>query len=418
MGAPDIVLLITGGTNGKLEVCNCSGPMPGGLARRSGLIRSYRAAFRNTFLLDAGDLFWIEPKAVQNPFVLKAYRQVGYDAIVLGDQEWAAPSDTLGEWLSAEPTPALSSTIEPAEGQKPVPLVRAVRREWGPVKLAVLSDIRRDAFLFLPRQRLEGLKFSPEADLVRRAEQLRRDGFVVVVVAHGDDECLARTARSIPADLIIRGHTRRSEKKLLRVAGTPVAKVGSADWVGVVAMKLAGGRVAAMEYRLELVDSHWPLDVRLLQTYQAYAHAAMRRMLNKKRVKGLDYVPSATCGKCHEAAYRKWRSGPHAGAYKTLSRVGNTGDPNCLMCHTTGFGTEKGFYTIKKTPELAGVHCQNCHRGNASDHPKEAFSYPNIDENVCTTCHTPVTDPGFEIKARLPKVRCPRGGPHTTHTAR
>ena len=49
MGTPDVVLLITGGTNGMLEVCNCSGPMPGGLAteRSAALIlpRSATPAF-------------------------------------------------------------------------------------------------------------------------------------------------------------------------------------------------------------------------------------------------------------------------------------------------------------------------------------------------------------------------------------
>lgn len=414
-GTPDIVLLITGGTNGKLEICNCSGPMPGGLARRSGLIRSYRAAFGNTFVLDTGDLFWIEPRAVVNPFVLKAYRQVGYDAVVLGDQEWAVASGRLAGWLAAEPTPALSSTIAPAPGESPVPLVRVVRRQWGPVKLAVLSDVRREAFLFMPRERLAGLRFSGPADLAGLAKRLRQDGFVVVVVAHGDEQCLEKTARDIPADLIVRGHTRRAEKKLLSVAGRPVVKVGSADWVAVVAIKVArgpaaanaGARLAAMEYRLELVDSRWPLDARLLQTYQAYAHAHMRRELDRERTGGLDYVPSAECGRCHEAAYRTWRAGRHARAYKTLLRAGRTGDPDCLMCHTTGFGTEKGFYTIKKTPRMAGVNCQNCHRFNVPEHQAEGFKFPKVDEDVCTTCHTPVTDPDFDFQARLPKARCP-----------
>jgi len=411
LGEPDLVLLITGGTNGMLEVCNCTGPMPGGLARRSGLVLSYRAAFPHTFLLDTGDAFWIDPEAVQNRYVLKGYDQIGYDALVLGDQEWAVRDARLAEWLAEHPIPAVASTIESISGEAKVPVSRTVERSWGAVKLAVLSDIRRESFLFFPPERLAQLKFSPQADLARRAAELKEAGCVVVVVIHGDEECVEGTVRNVPADLYIRGHTQKYEKALMQVAGKPVVKVGKADWVGAVAMKVADGRPTAMEYRLELVDDRWPLDVRLLQTYQAYAHAAMRHELDKKRKEGLKYVPSEDCGKCHREAYELWRGSRHARAYRTLEKVGRTIDPNCLMCHTTGFGTQDGFYTLQKTPALANVNCQDCHRFNVPEHHVAGYKAPRAGEDVCTTCHTPVTDPNFDYKTRVSKVRCPARKP-------
>jgi len=413
MGPPDVVLLITGGTNGMLEVCNCSGPMPGGLARRSGLIRSYRAACERTITIDAGDAFWIVPTAVQNRFVLKGYREIGYDALVLGDQEWAASDKMLGEWLRAHQTTALSSTVTPASSAATVPHVPVLKRQWGPVKIAILSDVRRESFLFFPPERLAQLEFTGSEELAAQSRKLRADGYAVVVVSHGDERAVAKTAREVPADLIVRGHTRRSEKKLLTVAGRPVAKVGKEDWVGVVAMKIDAGKVTAMEYRLEVVDAHWPLDARLLQTYQAYAHAAMRHELDKKRKKGLEWAPSAGCGNCHPAAYKKWKASRHAHAFETLQKVKRTIDPNCVACHTSGFGEEKGFYTFEKTPKLAGVNCQDCHRFGTDEHLKEGFKFPKITTDTCETCHTPVTDLMFEFKKRTPKIRCPKEKPRT-----
>ena len=96
MGQPDVVLLVTGRTNGLLEVCNCTGPMPGGLSRRSGMIVSYRHAYPRTLAIDTGDLLWVEPEDLRNDYVLKGYAQIGYDAIVLGDQEWGAAAAAQG----------------------------------------------------------------------------------------------------------------------------------------------------------------------------------------------------------------------------------------------------------------------------------------------------------------------------------
>lgn len=395
MGRPDLVLLVTGGTNGMMETCNCSGPMPGGLARRSGLACSYRAAFENVFLLDSGDMFWIEPTDIRNGYVLQGYAQIGYDAVALGDQEWA--SDDLGQFLARGDAPYLASSVDlsglaPRLGVRPV-----VTRQFGQVKLAVLAYVSPEAFRFVVSKAAERITLRDAVDLSKRVATLQRAGHVVVVVVHGEAEQVEQIAATGGADLVIRGHTTRCAETLTRVGTTPVAKIGGHPYVGVLAMKVGrGGRIDAIEYRVEVVSEHWPLDTRLMQTYQAYAHVAMRKALDVHRTEGLKYVPSATCGACHKKQYASWSVSAHARAYKTLQRAGRTADPNCVMCHTSGFGTKNGFYTLDKTPKLAGVNCQDCHRFDITDdHKNESFKHtrPRANDEVCTTCHTPITDP-------------------------
>ena len=405
---PDAVVLITGGTHGMMEVCNCVGPMPGGLARRSGLVRSYRAAFDTTIVLDTGDLFWVEPEDLRNTFVPKGYGQIGYDAVVLGDQEWAACDDHLRALGRAKGLTCLSTTVSAKTVDFPRVVVRPIRGG----RLAIVSDVRGDAFRFVPASRRERLTLSPPEDIVRRIRQLKRDGLLVMVVAHMEASTLEAVAGEYHADLIVQGHTTRSEPALRRLAGTPVVKVGGFETVGAVAIRSAGGKIVDLDYRVEVVDTTWPLDRRLIQTYQAYAHAAMRRALDAERTEGLDYVASSACGKCHPRAHAAWRRGPHAHAYKTLVKARRTGDPNCLMCHTTGFGTKKGFYTIAKTPRMADVNCQACHRFNVAEHRKKGFRRPAVTKAVCTTCHTPVTSPKFDYAAQRATVRCPAGTSH------
>ena len=109
--------------------------------------------------------------------------------------------------------------------------------------------------------------------------------------------------------------------------------------------------------------------------------------------------------------HRAWHAGAsylHGRSVLNRSSVGVeiTGDPNCLMCHTSGFGAEKGFYTLQKPPALAGVHCQNCHRFNSDEHLRKGFAFTKVSENVCTSCHTPVTDPKFDFAARRARIPC------------
>ena len=404
---PDLVLLITGGTNGMMEVCNCVGPMPGGLARRSGLVRSYRAAFDHTFLIDTGDIFWVEPEDLRNAFVLKGYARIGYDAVVLGDQEWAAKGDRLRELAAAGDLTYLATTVTMQGAEFP----RVVTRRMNGLRLAVVCDVRRDAFRFVPSERKAKLSLAEPSRLAERIRRLKEAGCLVVVAAHMEESTLEAAASSCDADLILRGHTSRSDPTLRRIAGKPVVKVGGFETVGVVAIRAAEGKIVDLDYRVEVVDASWPLDGRLIQTYQAYAHAAMRQALDAPRREGLAYVPSAACGRCHRSQYAAWRAGPHARAYEGLVRVRRTGDPSCLMCHTTGFGTKSGFYTIKKTPDLAGVNCQNCHRFTEAEHRKKDFTVPRLKKDVCTTCHTPVTSPKFDFRGKLAKARCPPGPP-------
>ena len=169
---PDLVLLVTGGTQGLMEVCNCVGPMPGGLARRSGLVRSYRAAFDHTFLIDTGDVFWVEPEDLRNGFVLKGYARIGYDAVVLGDQEWAAKGDRLRKLAAAGDLTYLATTVAMDGAEFP----RVVTRRMNGLKLAVVSDVRRDAFRFVPSERKAKLSLAEPPRLAERIRRLKEAG--------------------------------------------------------------------------------------------------------------------------------------------------------------------------------------------------------------------------------------------------
>jgi hypothetical protein len=424
MGQPDLVLLATGGCNGMLEVCNCSGPMLGGLSRRSGLAISYRAAFPNCMMIDTGDAFSLHPKDLRNQFILRGYREIGYDCLCLGDQEWAAGPAGLEAMLDQDAIPCLSSTIEPAQSQPPLPQVQdVIKRQCGQVKVAILCDVGPDELSGLDDDVAQTLQAMPLPQLSAKVDALKQEGYLVVLVSHTTEREMDERAGALNVDLILRGHVTAvyDTPRVDHVGGKPLVRIGSWqargigwDALAAVAIKVRDGKISQIESRVENVDERWPHDPRLLLVYQNYAHLAMQQAMTSERKDGLRYMSARGCGQCHVAQYCAWLKTRHGHAYSTLAAVRREGDPNCLACHTSGFGTRNGFVSSAATPPLANVNCQDCHRIDASQMPPSADSLQairdkthKIDENTCAACHTAITDPKFSFKDRVKKIKCP-----------
>ena len=112
------------------------------------------------------------------------------------------------------------------------------------------------------------------------------------------------------------------------------------------------------------------------------------------------------CSSCHFDKFSDWKKqqDKHAKAFDILPAASKT-DPNCLSCHSTGFGQASGFKTVADKA-LAGVTCEACH-GPGSKHEEIAKPFATkkqksaeeekiardsiylmLPENVCVTCHS------------------------------
>jgi hypothetical protein len=154
-------------------------------------------------------------------------------------------------------------------------------------------------------------------------------------------------------------------------------------------------------------------------------------------VDAADYVGAKKCKACHMKQYKAWKKTTMATSFENLKagvkveekkKAGiedkdYTKDPDCLRCHTTGYGKPGGFKSIEETPELANVQCEGCHGPGADfrvimkknkkfklEEVKAAgLTVPSETENNCMECHggdspfTEKVDPKytFEIKERL-----------------
>nr|MCU0706567.1 cytochrome c family protein [Fimbriiglobus sp.] len=107
----------------------------------------------------------------------------------------------------------------------------------------------------------------------------------------------------------------------------------------------------------------------LLKAYKRKDHPA------QAKVEGLKYIGSEACVKCHAAEVKKWGESKHSHAFDALVKYATRPglrqyDPDCVSCHTTGFGFTGGFESGEKTPKLLHNQCENCH-GPGSGHAEK-----------------------------------------------
>lgn len=125
-------------------------------------------------------------------------------------------------------------------------------------------------------------------------------------------------------------------------------------------------------------------------------------------------VGASACKSCHKETHKSWRKSPHSQAMSSLKEM-DVERVECVRCHATptAFGPEAdkglGGYRIDES-----VGCESCH-GAGGAHAKEptkdnivglGSSCPEcVIEAICTSCHTPTWDAGWELKKRLEAVR-------------
>lgn len=126
------------------------------------------------------------------------------------------------------------------------------------------------------------------------------------------------------------------------------------------------------------------------------------------------YAASSACISCHSAEFARWLGTSHAGAWQSLvGREGATENPECVGCHTTGFGEPGGFGALSPANlrRFKAVQCEACH-GPMAGHPENPAVHARpMGPARCTGCHDPANSPGFDYDSYLRRATCQGGAP-------
>ncbi len=416
-GKPDLALLLSAQMHGYLLPCGCSEPQKGGLERRSNFLESLRARGWPVAALDLGDIAQKQgPLSLPNLQGLVKYRvsmqalkTMGYEAVSFGEYEASLPLlEALAAWPLQESTPRFlcANLAEPTGFDQWVAPLHVARVDKSPLTVGVTAILSP----LVQKQITDpSIKFSPTSKVLpgvlKQMEDKKVDFRVLLYqgsatqgLKDNPPEAIALAKAFPEIDLILclsesdepGGNPHVVQHKNGR--STAIVSLGhKCKYVGVVGIYRTGKADHPFQLKYQLVEmspeyatpAEKEKDHPILKLMEDYTRELKRdnylsrypqaRHPMQVALEGQvpEYVGSEKCQKCHKSAYKVWHNSDHAHAFRSLENAKKPSlrqyDPECIVCHTVGFGYHSGYTTAEKTPRLKDVGCESCH-GPASLH--------------------------------------------------
>ncbi len=268
MEEPVVRVLFTNNSNGKLEDCNCPNDPFGGLAERTGLIRSYRDKNGDILLLDSGGYFGLSRVEHFGPLVLKLMEEMGYDACGISDQELYYGLEkylVFFDWFSDN---IINASIHKVNGDSVFALYRIFVVNG--VRIGITGIVSSEGtFKFFPEERKDFTVEDPNVTLGRILPVLKKSSDYIIVISQMGVNMDKQVAEMWPdIDLIIGGHSQTLLKEAVNVSGCHIVQAGrNGGRVGEIILTFdKSKKVKNFSYNLLEVDDKYkiPEDIRLL----------------------------------------------------------------------------------------------------------------------------------------------------------
>jgi hypothetical protein len=411
---PDFILVLSGEQHGYLMPCGCSHPQKGGLERRYNLINLLEAKGWPAIAADLGDAPQDKGPAdlpniqglIKYRYSMAALKTMRYAAASFGTFENKLSLDRIiPEWALNEPQPPLlaanfahkegayKSEVHSLACVEKAGLIVGVAGLVGPMVHEVIEKTD-PSFAFAP-----GSKTLPR--VLKEMEEKKTDLRVLVFqgsLVHGMKGRKPEVRELVDAfpqfDVILcLTESDPPPSRPTMIGKTMVVTVGyKGQHVGIVGVWKTANPAKPFDLKYQLVelgeDFLTPNDavaghpiIAVMQQYKQelkdqnylakYPQVAHPNEIAVGKGSPPRYIGSDSCKGCHGDAYTKWEKTPHRHAYQTLVDAKNPAlnqfDPECIVCHTVGFGRKTGYRDEATTPKLINVGCESCH-GPGSEH--------------------------------------------------
>ncbi len=392
----DLRILFTGETVGDLEPCNCSGKMAGGLPVRAGYIAAQKKGF---LLLDVGCLGHgtRDFEVLRARAALRGMKEMGYDAVNVAEHELWIGRQGLRQ-LMEEGVPFVSANVMDSD-DKPVAMRYLLLKRNG-LSVAVTGIVDHQRY-----QPGDGLSVRPAHEvLARLIPELRDKAGVLVVLADLDPADVRQLALDFPEITVILFRGRGDSHAPELVNRTVIASIyGEARYIGDMTVTWESRTRTSARGEAVLLDERFAPSLGVIETTIQWYKDAIRgrefdlalqssgweKIQPTRAEPGNAYVGSDTCMRCHPYQYARWKVQRHANAMESLKKAGYEWSPECIVCHTVGYGSPDGYVSMEKTPAFGRVGCENCHgRGKILEHGSCKGLARKPTEDTCRGCHT------------------------------
>jgi 2',3'-cyclic-nucleotide 2'-phosphodiesterase (5'-nucleotidase family) len=369
-----------------------------------------------TLLLDNGDVNqgYGRQSELKYETAMKAMAAMGYAAMNVGERDLQLGIDYLRYVSDFANVPLLSANIVDAEGM-PVFQPHVLRTMGGgdtEVTAAVIGVISTSfkEQVELSNPGLTVQDYGPTVEQIIGSLQGKAN--VLILLAHMNEQEASGLAERFKAiNFIIVSHSGDDPfTKPFIQEDAPIGFSGAEGKnLGVARFELRNRRVRLSEYstiKLDAALEDSPAMTAILQDYRHMVRAEklVESVPTVEHDKG-PFTGNAACSECHGDSALLFAGDKHAHAFDSLAAKGDDYDPECVRCHTVGFGYVTGFVSHESTPELEHVGCENCH-GPGSTHARNPLEegYGHVSEETCTACHDLANSPNFVYEEYLQKL--------------
>lgn len=367
-------------------------------------------------LVSTGD-FSGDPGIVEmyrSRFLASAMVEMGYGAVAVGERDLNYGVRTLiGEAEDGLPV-ICANLYERGRRVFPPHVIRTIRG----AKVGIIALLGE-----APRATGDLELRDPASEGREALRRLRGKCDCVILLAHMERRKLLEILPSLAGvDVVLRGHAGEEEKErdscadtfltIREHAGLPVYFSGSRGR-NLGRVTLAGSRRSApsvVDSALIHLDGTVADDSVTAEKLKAYRleEGARQRELQLSKLLARDaatgrlverYLGIEICRRCHAGLMPSFVAGRHFRAFETIRSRGEGADPECLACHSTGYGRPTGYdpkAERKGGIYLQGVQCEACH-GPGTLHARNG-SYAKAGRESCRACHTSKWSPDFDFE--------------------
>lgn len=413
---PDLTLIVSGQEFGYLEPCGCAEGQIGGFPRRDSILFQLTSEGKNLMKLANGNLIADagQQSEMKAEIGFAALKEMAYAAFNVGPRDLLLGVERLKSFSNTSGIPFLSANL--FQGKSLVFdsfVLRAVKLRNTQVEVAIVGVTSQDFEIYAENAGPDLTLNTPASVLRLLIPQLAAECEFIVLLAHVDIDEAKALAKAFPQiDVIIIGDEKsEAQREPISVADTVLLNPGTkGKAVGMLDIRWdTDENRADTHFELLTLSDRIPDSPRmtdLLFVYQQMLEAEnMAADVKQEPLStGGMYAGNTSCKTCHALEYASWKKTKHSHAYHTLVEKGHETDPDCLTCHTVGFGFQTGFLSDSQTPTLMDVGCETCHGvgGNHVKNPQKG--YGQVTQMNCLTCHTTENSPEFDVSVYFPKI--------------
>lgn len=444
-------IIITGKTRGYLENCGCKASQNGGVARRETVIQKLRNTASNRApLIDTGDSLpnednspFLNPNTERSlPLYLSLMNRLNYDAVAIGRNEIRHSVGFLKKITRDSKLKLVNANIQQS-GSSIAP--GEVKTQIGPLTVRFIGllepnppslyrrfyeDATSDLVITDPSQAVRSLSTvlhdSDTLNVVigpispKKIRELIDENPEIDIVISSDNDfidpaTLPDSVTEQDKDHILKHDHSGYYKQTLVV-------YADQDTYGVLAVDFglsSSGRISSAKITRIPLDSSVQENQnvrRMIDNYyqtvavQSHTQDVKPLFQGDPILENNQYVGAQSCQACHKTEYSHWISTNHSKAFLTLRRIRRELNPDCAICHVTGYGYKPGFSMETLTVDekkFGGVQCEICH-GPGRNHilaPTTSNIRKAPEERTCRQCHTPEHSNAFDFTDRIDRVR-------------